>query len=113
MRAGGVIKFDEFAKIETTTSRHAPRDDYIESVFKSDLDGLKEVQLTEAGFELINHDSKVMVAYEDLTFGNKVCRVLYSVLDVFYQSFWYYFAPLVVFYLTFTVPTRLGAYDDL
>ena len=59
VRAGGVIKFDELAKIETTTSRHAPRDDKIESVFRSDVDSMKEVQLTEAGFELLNPDRKI------------------------------------------------------
>ena len=113
VRAGGVIKFDEFAKIETTTSRNAPRDEKIESVFRSDVDSVKEVQLTEGGFELLNHERRVKIAYEDRTFGNKVCRVLYSTLDVFYQAFWYYFAPFVVFYLTFIVPSNLGAYDEL
>ena len=67
---------------------------------------------TNGGYQFYNPERKVVVQFSDRDCTNKVCRVLYRIFDVFYQAFWYYYAPLVVFFLSFGVPYALGGYDQ-
>ena len=61
--------------------------------------------------EVIHDERKVLVAFEEREFWNKVCRVIYRSFDVFYQSIWYYFAPFIVLYTSNYVPYILGGYE--
>ena len=119
----GNLSLEDILKIERTTSTRAPSDQKIAHTFKHEG---KECSLEFGnakfkggpwdGFncdhlKVIQDERKVFVAFEEREFWNKVCRVIYRIFDVYYQSIWYYFAPFIVLYLSYFVPFGLGGYE--
>ena len=80
----GNLSLKDILKIETTTSTRAPSGQTIAHTFKHE--GREcSLKFGDAKDSAVIYDGrKVLVAFEDREFGNKVCRGIYTIFDVFY-----------------------------
>ena len=89
-KRSGNLSLKDILMIETTTSTRAPSDKKISHQFKhqekecSIKFGNAKYQDECSHLEEIFDERKVIIAFGEREFSNKVCRVIYRTLDIYY-----------------------------
>ena len=63
-------------------------------------------------FFVHNNEQKVQISFCERGCWNGFWRVVFRINDIFYQTAWFYFAPFLVFFLSFLIPYWLGGYNE-
>ena len=107
---GRTLTLPRLTKIETTTSNRAPRDLLIgdgQAVFE---DGAVTTYVRSNAYTMHNNERKVLLTFGDRGFWNGFWRIVYRFFAILFQAAWVYFAPFLVFWLSYLIPYWEGAY---
>lgn len=54
----------------------------------------------------------VYKSFWDRSLMNKICRIVYKTIKIFYAGVWFYFVPFASFYLSYAIPFWLEIKTD-
>lgn len=114
--SNGTLYLKDVLMIHCTTSLHAQPDLKIPHVLERKLEEAPHKEMVSRDYQARNYttiERPAVLTSEQRDKWLKLARLIYRIIDMFYQVFWFYFAPFSALFCSYLVPYQLGGYDNL